>query len=321
MNKNFEIQSNYLSNINSLKYDSEGKRIAACDNEGKIYIFSLELNNITNQTQIKKNPDTIIQENNNSNSIWDISWSNSSLGTFLSSCGNDNKIIIWYENSKNNFQNIYSYNHQNSVNSCEFCPIEYGIILLCCSSDSSISIHELKKENNSFYSYQINNAHEKGVNCINWGPSIPNINFDEDDNNLNNNNNSNILNDNILPMRFVSCGVDGKIILWTSNNFNIESFNQEIIFSNQNVVKCISWLNYIGYANDTIVFGTDDGFVKILKFKIGKWICTSIFNVQFPVLKIFWNYNGNYLTVSNGNFNMFLQENMNEKLEEVNLKK
>ena len=78
-----------------------------------------------------------------------------------------------------------------------------------------------------------------------------------------------------MPLRFVSCGVDGKIILWISNNNNIENFNSQIIFSYEHAIKCISWLNYIGYANETIAFGTDDGFVKILKFKIGKWICSS----------------------------------------------
>jgi protein transport protein SEC13 len=317
MNKNFEIQSSYLSNINSIKYSNDGKRLATCNNDGKIYIFSIEESN--NQNQINKNPDCIIFENGHSNSIWDISFSNSELGNFLASCGNDNKLIIWYENSKNNFQNIYTYNHQNSINSCEFCPKEYGIILLCCSSDSSISLHELKKDNNSFFSYQINNAHEKGVNCINWGPSIKNINFDEDDNNINNNNN--LLNDNLMPLRFVSCGVDGKIILWISKNNNIENFNKEIIFNYEHAIKCISWLNYIGYANETIAFGTDDGFVKILKFKIGKWICSSSFNCQFSILKIFWSSNGSFLSVSNGKFNLFLQENMDEKLEEVNLKK
>ena len=314
MNKNFEIQSQYFQNINSLKYDYSNKRFAICNNEGKIYIFSSDSNN-----QINKNPDCIISENGHVNSIWDISWSNPLLGNFLSSCGNDNKIIIWYENPKNNFQNVYSYNHSSSINSCEFSPYEYGLILLCCSSDGSISLHEFKKENNSFFSFQINNAHEKGVNCISWGPAIPNINFDEEDNNLNDNQNNNF-NENLLPMRFVSCGVDGKINLWTSNS-SIELFKNEIIYSYENAIKCISWLNYIGYANDTIAFGSEDGFVKILKNKINQWICTSSFKVNFPILKIFWSSNGSYLSISNGNYNLFLCENMDEKLEEVNLKK
>ena len=59
MNKNFEIQSQYFQNINSLKYDYSNKRFAICNNEGKIYIFSSDSNN-----QINKTPYCIYKNNN-----------------------------------------------------------------------------------------------------------------------------------------------------------------------------------------------------------------------------------------------------------------
>ncbi len=188
--------NNNNSNINCVKINYFSSLIATCGNDGKINIFSYKNQNLLQTLQ------------NHSDSIWDLSFSFpfKNYGEFLASCGFDNKLNI-YKNNNNNFNVVYSYSHKSSINSCEFCPKEYGIILLCCSSDNSLSLHELntKNNNNNNNNYNFVNKcyftdYVNGINAISFGPSLIPILFDEDENNDENNNINNEEALNSLPV-------------------------------------------------------------------------------------------------------------------------
>ena len=183
--------------VNSIKLNQTCDKIATCGNDYKINIFSLD--------KIKKNNDKCLESelvnNGHEQSIWDLSFSHPSLGNYLASCGYDNKLIIWKENESNPniYENIYTYIHQASVNCCKFAPHEYGLIILCGVSDGSVSLHEYKKNSNSWSLQTIEKVHNNGINSKEWAPSIPPINSDdiEDDNNYDFN--------ELNPMRFITC--------------------------------------------------------------------------------------------------------------------
>ena len=86
--------------------------------------------------------------------------------------------------------------------------------------------------------------------------------------------------------------------------------------------RLVMWLKYEGYSFDTIAFGTEEGFLIILKFKENSWeICDNI-NVNGIILNINWNNCGSYLSVgTNDNKNHYYQQNLEEKFEEVFLNK
>ena len=311
--------NNNNSNINCVKINYLSSLIATCGNDGKINIFSYKNQNLLQTLQ------------NHSDSIWDLSFSFpfKNYGEFLASCGFDNKLNI-YKNNNNYFNVVYSYSHKSSINSCEFCPKEYGIILLCCSSDNSLSLHELNtKNNNNNNNYNFVNKcyftdYVNGINAISFGPSLIPILFDEDENINDNENNNNINNNNnnLNPIRFVSAGNNGIIKLYSNdnnnNNNNIENFVDENIFKGNSAINKINWLKYEGYSFDTIAFGTEEGFLIILKYKENLWeICDNI-NVNGIILNICWNHCGSYLSVgTNDNKNHYYQQNLEEKFEEV----
>ena len=320
MENNISFPSFHNGAVNSIKFNYKGDKIATCGNDFKINIFSFD--------KIKKNNEKCLESelinNGHEQSIWDLSFSHPSLGNYLASCGYDNKLIIWKENDSNPniYDNIYTYIHQASVNCCKFAPKEYGLIVLCGVSDGSISLHEFQQNSNSWVTQIIENVHSNGINSIDWAPSIPPINFDDNDEG-NNNIDSNELN----PMRFITCGNDCKIHIYKSQNNNISTFVEElnkddIGFKYENIPKSVSFLNYVGYAYLTFAVGFEDGKCLIYKYDNdnNSWEIKSEINLNCPIIKVSWSSCGTYLGISTFNNNeqiKFFKENMDEKWIEV----
>jgi protein transport protein SEC13 len=213
-------------------------------------------------------------------------------------------VIIWKETSLNNWDKIYEYNeHKNSVNSIAFAPQECGLILLCGSSDGYLSIHEYKNEQ---WISNKQEAHVLGVNSVSWGPPFNPITFqNEDDNNLSNPS---------ALRRFVTGGCDNLVKVWTSHDNNQESDNSFIsryksvdLEGHSDWVRDVSWLNYIGYAYETIASCSEDETVLIWKLEDNKWKKTAL-NKKFncPTWKVSWSHCGSYLAVSAGDNCVYL---------------
>ena len=306
--------------LNSIKFNNTCEKIATCGNDYKINIFSFD--------KIKKNNDNIIESelinNGHEQSIWDLSFSHPSLGKYLASCGFDNKLIIWKENESNPniYENIYTYNHQASVNCCKFAPHEYGLIVLCGVSDGSVSLHEYKPNSGSWACQIIEKVHKNGINSIDWAPAIPPINFEDikDENNYDIN--------ELNPMRFITCGNDNRIHIYKSQNNNIVNFVEEINqdndkgFTYESIPKSVSFLNYVGYAYLTFAVGFEDGKCLIYKYNSdnNSWKIKAELNLNFPIIKVSWSTCGTYLGISSFDNNeqiRFFKENMDEKWVEV----
>ena len=320
MENNISFPSFHNGVVNSIKFNYTCDKIATCGNDYKINIFSFD--------KIKKNNDNIIESelinNGHEQSIWDLSFSHPSLGKYLASCGFDNKLIIWKENESNPniYENIYTYNHQASVNCCKFAPHEYGLIVLCGVSDGSVSLHEYKPNSGSWACQIIEKVHKNGINSIDWAPAIPPINFEDikDENNYDIN--------ELNPMRFITCGNDNRIHIYKSQNNNIVNFVEEINqdndkgFTYESIPKSVSFLNYVGYAYLTFAVGFEDGKCLIYKYNSdnNSWKIKAELNLNFPIIKVSWSTCGTYLGISSFNNNeqiRFFKENMDEKWVEV----
>ena len=311
--------------INSIKINYTGDKIATCGDDCKINIFSLEKIKSCNDKQ----PISELYNNGHEQSIWDLSFSHPILGNFLASCGYDNKLIIWKENKSNPniYENIYTKIHSSSVNCCKFAPKEYGLIILCGLSDGSISLHQFNKNSNSWIFQNFEKIHKNGINSVDWAPPIPPIDFDDvdddyDENEKNENNMNNFRDNNELnPMRFVTCGNDNKIHIYIGQGDNINSFVEEFFEKEINyecAPKSVCFLNYVGYAFLTFAAGFEDGKCIIFKYDSDNkfWIVKDEINVGSPIIKVSWSECGTFLAISCRNDNepiVFFKENLDEK--------
>jgi protein transport protein SEC13 len=188
-----------------------------------------------------------ISGNGHENSVWSISWSHPRFGPLLASCGFDKKVIIWKESSPNVWNKLYEYSdNKNSVNTLSFAPNEYGLILICGSVDGNISIHEYKNENwNAVKLF----GHGFGVNGVSWGPC------------------SYLGNENLAPLRFVSCGNDNLIKIWQTKDNRIESFYVvATLEAHDNVVRDVQWRCNNNYSYDYICSGGDVNIYKAYSY-------------------------------------------------------
>ena len=170
-----------------------------------------------------------------------------------------------------------------------------------------------KKEENNWINYTFNTEYKK-VNFISWGPSnFPNyFNDDSDEDNLN--------NEILSPMKFVSCG-DDMVHLWISNNNLINDFHQELIYRSNCEIKFVSWMKYIIYSYNTIAIGCEDGKIAILKEIDNRWLNTFNIENRGTLLSLSWSKCGTYLSINLNGKNKYYQENLDNKFEEIEMKK
>ncbi len=116
-------------------------------------------------------------------------------------------------------------------------------------------------------------------------------------------------------MRFVTGGCDNLVKVWTIDK---DELNENGLEGHTDWVRDVSWLNYVGYAYDTIASSSEDESVIIWKLKDNKWTKKNI-NKKFntPTWKVSWSHCGSYLAVSAGDNCVYLfKENVDGDWEE-----
>ena len=318
--KSSSFPTNHSGTINNIQFNYNGMKISTCGNDGKINIFLAE-----KAFSSEKNSIPVIEliKNGHNKPINDLSFSHPFFGTYLSSCGNDKKLIIWKEKSINNYENIFEYKHKSAVKCCKFAPYKYSLIVICGAKNGSISLHELQKNVQKWNSYLLENIHLNGTNSIDWAPDTPPINLEEEDNEENENNDIKL--DEDLPMKFISCGNDCKINIFESKDNTIDSFVKERSIDLKGIIPIdIAFLNFIGYTYLTFACGLNNGKCLIYKNYNGDWNNTFSINIGSSIIKIFWSICGSFLGISSkkGNDNdnnpiRFFRENMDKTWIEV----
>jgi len=315
-----EFPSNHDGSLNTSEFNYNGNKLATGGVDGVINIFSTE--------KIFKDgpnlePDKRLIKNGHNKSILDLSFSHPIYGNYIASCGNDKKLIIWKEKSFNDFENIYEYKHDSSVKCCKFSPYQYGLIIICGTTNGDITIHELQKNYQKWNFKEIKNVNKDGINSIDWAPSTKPVNIFKEEENKEDNSDSDDNIDDLEPMKFISCGNDNIINIYTSKENNIESFYKEKEINLESIPKDVAFLKFVGYTKLTFACGLNDGKCLIYKYNnINKeWLKTYEINVGGNIDKVNWSLCGTYLGISSkineNNIIKFYRENMDESWVEV----
>ena len=94
-------------------------------------------------------------------------------------------------------------------------------------------IHILSRDQNDQWSFNSFAAHDASVNGLSWGPATePCLLLAENNDIMNPALNEKALA--LVPMRFVSGGMDGKVKIWQRASDNSSEFNMVKVLSSQN---------------------------------------------------------------------------------------
>ena len=320
-----EIPTNHNGTINTANFNFNGIKFATGGNDGIINLFSSE--KIFTQGQ-NIEPEVKLIKNGHSKPVLSLSFSHPIYGTFLASCGQDKKLIIWKEKYPNDYENIYEYKHENSVTCCKFAPYNYGLIVICGTEKGDINIHELQKNYQKWNVQILKNIHKDGINSIDWAPASQPINIFFDDEENSKEENKDILDDNdnediLQPMKFITCGNDNKVNIFMSKRNTINSFIKINEFDTEDIPKDVAFLNFVGYTQLTFACGLNSGKCLIYKCLNNEWKKTFEINMGGNISKLNWSLCGTYLGISSkknekDNVIKFYRENLDETWVEVN---
>ena len=315
-----EIPTNHSGTINTVEFNYNGIKFATGGNDGIINIYSSDK---IFKKGMELEPDIQLIKNGHSKPILNLSFSHPLYGTYLASCGYDKKLIIWKEKSTNTYENIYEYKHDSIVTCCKFAPYQYGFIIICGTSNGDISIHELQKNYQKWNVQTLKNIHKDGIISLDWAPASSPINlFYDDENEDEENKNIEDKEDDLQLMRFITCGNDRKIIIFSSKNNTINAFCKENEIELETNPKDISFLNFVGYTQLTFACGLNNGKCLIYKYVNNEWKNTNKINTDADIMKINWSLCGTYLGISykkdgKDNITKFYRENLDETWVEV----
>jgi len=322
-----QIPTNHSGTINTLEFNYNGNKFASGGNDGIINIFSTEK---IFKKGMNLEPEIKLIKNGHNKQILNLSFSHPIYGTYIASCGADKKLIIWKEKSTNYYENIYEYKHDSTVKCCKFAPYQYGLIIICGTDNGDITIHQLQKNYQKWNIHILKNVHKNGINNIDWAPALSPINIfleDENENEENkdlsiSNSDNEDNNDDLEPMKFISCGNDNMINIFVSEKNTIDSFNKIKEIDLKIIPKDIAFLNFVGYTQLTFACGLINGNCLIYKYENNDWKNTFIIKVEGNISKINWSLCGSYLGISykkegNDNMTKFFRENMDNTWVEV----
>ena len=79
---------------------------------------------------------------------------------------------MWKEHTPGQWGQVYQCReHEGSVNSIAWCPVEHGLCLACASSDGRVSV--LTRQADDSWTVKRFNAHNIGCNAVSWAPAFP----------------------------------------------------------------------------------------------------------------------------------------------------
>ena len=79
---------------------------------------------------------------------------------------------MWKEHTPGQWGQVYQCReHEGSVNSIAWCPVEHGLCLACASSDGRVSV--LTRQADDSWTVKRFNAHQIGCNAVSWAPAFP----------------------------------------------------------------------------------------------------------------------------------------------------
>ncbi|TYZ57279.1 hypothetical protein PybrP1_007543, partial [[Pythium] brassicae (nom. inval.)] len=125
------IDTQHEDMIHDAQLDYYGKRLATCSSDRTVKVYDVT-GDVQNNEQLLTGHE---------GPVWQVAWAHPKFGSLLASCSYDGKVIIYREQSLNQWTQAYVHAfHEASVNSIAWAPHEYGLSLACASADGSVSV-------------------------------------------------------------------------------------------------------------------------------------------------------------------------------------
>lgn len=295
----FETGHNEM--IHDAQLDYYGKRLATASSDKTIRIFEVEGDKQTLSATIA----------GHSGPVWQVAWAHPKFGNILASCGYDNKIIVWKEQSAGQWVQLWDDDrHEASVNSVAWAPHSFGLILAAGSADGNVSVWTHKQDNT--WERYIFLAHKNGTTSVSWAPDLKAGSLLKTHPNSNN-------PAMFASKRLVTGGCDNAVRIWRYDDSQQQQamaqgqdpslypaqwvMDKEFVDSNafhKDWVRDVSWAPGIGLPSSTIAScGEDKKVIVWMEDEKGNWKTATI-DFAHKVWRVSWSLMGNLLAVSQG---------------------
>jgi len=267
--------------IHDAVLDYYGKRLATCSSDKTIKIFAVDGSTYRLVETLR----------GHDGPVWQIAWAHPKFGTILASSSYDGRVLIWRENSPNNWSRLIEHTlHQASVNSVAWAPHELGAILACASSDGKVSVLEFKDDGT--WDTRTFPAHAIGCNAATWAPStLP----------------ASLItagtSQSPAVKRLATAGCDNLIKIWSYSSESNNWIEETVLDAHTDWVRDLAWAPNIGLPKSYLASASQDKTVLIwTQSGNAPWEKHSLRAEKFPdvVWRVSWSLSGNVLAVSCG---------------------
>ncbi|CAH0486170.1 unnamed protein product [Peronospora effusa] len=284
------IDTQHEDMIHDAQLDYYGKRLATCSSDRTIKVYDVT-GDVQNNEQILTGHE---------GPVWQVSWAHPKFGVLLAACSYDGKVIIYREQSLNQWTQAYVHAiHESSVNSIAWAPHEYGLALACASADGTVSVLSYSPEGWSVSHFKDSAL---GCNAVSWAPF-----------------NSVGSQSPAGPIRrVVTASCDKTIKIWSLTEGEKEWTKQELSSApaHSDWVRDVAWAPSTGLPVNLIASCSEDKHVYIWSQSAedSAWKRELLHTFDAPVWRVSWSVTGNVLAVSSGDHKVTLwKETLDKK--------
>ncbi|DAZ93178.1 TPA: hypothetical protein N0F65_003061 [Lagenidium giganteum] len=270
--------------------DYYGKRLATCSSDRTIKVYDVT-GDVQNNEQMLTGHE---------GPVWQVAWAHPRFGVLLASCSYDGKVIIYREQSLNQWTQAYVHAfHEASVNSIAWAPHEYGLSLACASADGNVSVLSFSTEGWTMTHFKDSAL---GCNSVSWAPF----------------NSLGSKGETGPVRRLVTGSCDKTIKLWSLREGHTEWIKEEISSApaHSDWVRDVAWAPSTGMPVNVIASCSEDKHVYVWTQteENGPWKRELLHTFEAPVWRVSWSITGNVLAVSSGDHKVTLwKETLDKK--------
>jgi protein transport protein SEC13 len=234
--------------------------------------------------------------------VWQVAWAHPKFGVLLASCSYDGKVVIFKEQSLNQWTQAYVHAfHEASVNAIAWAPHEYGLALACASADGNVSVLSYGTEGWSASHFKDSSL---GCNAVSWAPyhSIGSVSSETGG----------------AIKRIVTASCDKTVKIWSLPEGHTEWTKQEMssVPAHTDWVRDVAWAPGAGLPVNLVASCSEDKHVYIWSQseENGPWKRELLHTFDAPVWRVSWSVTGNVLAVSSGDHKVTLwKETLDKK--------
>ncbi|CCI42360.1 hypothetical protein ABG067_006150 [Albugo candida] len=284
------IDTQHEDMIHDAQLDYYGKRLATCSSDRTIKIYD-----VTGQVQ---HNEQILA--GHQSPVWQVAWAHPKFGALLASCAYDGKVILFREQSLNQWVQIYvSSFHHSSVNAIAWAPHEYGLVLACASADGTISILSYTAEVWAVSSFKDGSL---GCNALSWAPfhSVGSTHQET----------------GRSVRRLVTGSCDKTVKIWSLIDGETEWKKEDLAAVHSDWVRDVAWAPSTGAPVNLIASCSEDKTVYIWTQTDANasWKRELLHSFDAAVWRVSWSVTGNVLAVSSGDHKVTLwKETLDKK--------